>query len=284
MITKIYQWILKGLAGSLLFLCHFVSAQTPLPPVSVSVSQSTVAGGVRYQYQVSNHSNFPITSVIIGLNYFDGKPELGTTPSGWTADAGIPASSVNSPSGWNATVIPTEDTSLVELSWSASGSAALAPGKTLQGFSVIVPSADATYSGSHWTVYVNGAGKNYFSGILSVQTLPCDTPRISISLSPNILWPPNHKLVKITANVSVQDDNYPNPAVKLVSVTANETLHPGDIVAAVGTDATTFQVKSERTGKNKAGRIYTVTYSATNACGNSASSSQIVTVPHDRGH
>jgi hypothetical protein len=36
-------------------------------------------------------------------------------------------------------------------------------------------------------------------------------------------------------------------------------------------------------GTNLAGRIYTVTYSATDASGNKATASATVTVPHDQG-
>ena len=36
-------------------------------------------------------------------------------------------------------------------------------------------------------------------------------------------------------------------------------------------------------GKNKAGRVYTVTYTVTDVAGNSTSASGTVTVPHDQG-
>ena len=38
--------------------------------------------------------------------------------------------------------------------------------------------------------------------------------------------------------------------------------------AKIGTDDRQFRLKAEREGKNKAGRIYTVTYSATDATRN----------------
>lgn len=263
-----------------LVLASVATAQT-LPPVSIAVSQSNVSGSVSYQYQVSNQSKFPITSVIIGLSYFDQKPELQTPPLGWSVTSGIPPSSVSSPSGWTAQITPTEDTDLLQLEWTTSGSG-IAPGQALQGFSVLVPQADATYASSDWTVYVNGAGTNYYTGTLGAQSPQCDTPSISVSLSPNILWPPNHKLVTINAAISTQDPNYPNPTVRLLSITANESLSPGDVVANYGAAAQTFKVKSERKGTNKAGRVYTVTYSATNSCGNSATAAKTVVVPHDQ--
>jgi hypothetical protein len=40
---------------------------------------------------------------------------------------------------------------------------------------------------------------------------------------------------------------------------------------------------AKRAGNNPAGRIYTVTYSATDASGNKATASATVIVPHDQG-
>lgn len=256
-------------------------AAPSLPPVSVTVFKTVASGGVRYQYKVSNNSKFPITSVIIGYNYFDARPQLNTVPKGWTLGSGIPSSSVSSPPGWSAKVTTTEEESKIEIEWSIhSPGAALAQGQRLQGFGILVPAADDTYLKSDWTTYVDGAGTNVYTGALSEQA-SCSTPRLSVSLSPNILWPPNHKLVKIQATISAQDESSPNPAIVLVSVTANEKLTPGDVAAQIGTAARTFSVKSERTGNSEGGRIYSVTYSAKNSCGNSATATEIITVPHD---
>jgi hypothetical protein len=276
---------LMSLVGGCLLLAGVASAMAPLPPVAVYVNQSNIAGAVKYQYWVVNNSPFPVTSIVIGLNYFSGLSEIQTPPAGWSVDGGLPASSSSSPNGWTAKVIPTEDTSLLQFEWDASTpSAAIAPGQTLQGFSIILLQPDVTYSSSDWTVYVNGAGTNYYTGPLVLHAVPCDYPRLAISLAPDVLWPPNHKLVTINASISALDDNYPNPQVRLGSITANEPLKTGDIVADFGTRAQTFKVISERKGNSKAGRVYTVTYSATNSCGNSTSASETIVVPHDQGN
>lgn len=283
--TKIkFRWIFRFLLIALFCPCFSVFAAPSLPPVSVTVSQSNVPGGVQYQYQIRNNSQSPITSIVIGYNYFSGLTELKTAPAGWTASAGIPSSSVNSPNGWTAVINPLEDSNTLQLAWSVSSSgSAIQPNQTVQGFSVLVPAADTSYAESHWTVYLDSAKVSYFSGSLSQQAIPCDNPRLSVSLSPNIIWPPNHKLIVINASISAQDDNYPKPTIKLVSITANEPLKNGDVVASFGTATQTFQVKSERTGKDKGGRVYTVTYSATNSCGHSTNASETITVPHDQG-
>lgn len=90
------------------------------------------------------------------------------------------------------------------------------------------------------------------------------------------------KLVPIVATITVKDDYDPAPEIKLESITANEPLESEDIKdAQIGTDDRQFKLKAEREGKNKAGRIYTVTYSATDGSGNKATATATVVVPHD---
>ena len=78
-----------------------------------------------------------------------------------------------------------------------------------------------------------------------------------------------------------------NPVVRLVSIMSNEADNglgdgdqPNDIQgAAFGTDDRQFQLRRERSG-NGSGRIYTITYSATDASGNTTVRQATVTVPH----
>ena len=125
---------------------------------------------------------------------------------------------------------------------------------------------------------------------MAVVTVQDTTPpNLSVSLSPNVLWPPNHKLVPITANISVSDNCDPSAHVALVSITSNEPLQPGDIQAIgggpvpFGTDVRSFQLRAERLGSGD-GRVYTVTYRATDHSGNSRLVSATVSVPHDQGN
>ncbi|MDD2776281.1 MAG: hypothetical protein PHU06_10020 [Gallionella sp.] len=53
--------------------------------------------------------------------------------------------------------------------------------------------------------------------------------------------------------------------------------------ARLGTDDRQFMFKAKSEGRNKAGRIYTVVYSATDASGNRAVATATVTVRHDNG-
>ena len=99
--------------------------------------------------------------------------------------------------------------------------------------------------------------------------------------------PPNHKLVPITATVVATDTCDAKPVVRLVSITSNQPDNgtgdgdaPNDIQgAAFGTDDRQFQLRNERSGTLQ-NRVYTITYSATDASGNTTVRQATVTVPH----
>jgi hypothetical protein len=110
-------------------------------------------------------------------------------------------------------------------------------------------------------------------------------PTLSVSLSPNALWPPNHKLVPITATVVASDTCDANPTVQLVSITSSDALRAGDVQAigggpvAFGTDVRAFLLRSERSNSQNA-RIYTITYAATDASGHTTvASAQVQVAP-----
>ncbi len=102
-------------------------------------------------------------------------------------------------------------------------------------------------------------------------------PSASATASPSSIWPPNGKMKAVTVTLSVSDAN--DVIVELVSVTADESINPGDVVIV---DDTHFLVRAKRDGSGD-GRIYTITYLATDPCGNSTQFSATVEVPHDQG-
>ena len=126
---------------------------------------------------------------------------------------------------------------------------------------------------------------NQFEGFVADST----PPTLQVSLSPSIL-PRNHNMALITATITVSDNVDPNPMVELVSITANEPVNgrgDGNTVfdidgADFGTDDRQFFLRGERSG-NGTDRIYTVTYRARDAAGNTTTATATVTVPHDSG-
>jgi PKD domain-containing protein/K319-like protein len=141
-----------------------------------------------------------------------------------------------------------------------------------------------------FTLTVTDTGGLNSSAATQITIQDTTAPSLSVSLSPNSLQPPNHKLIPIAATVSASDACSTNVSVRLVSITSNEPDNgtgdgdqPNDIQAIgggpvpFGTDVRSFLLRAERAGSGS-GRIYTVTYSATDAAGNSSSASAVVVV------
>src|SRR5688500_13121275 len=96
-----------------------------------------------------------------------------------------------------------------------------------------------------------------------------------VNLSPAVLWPPNHQMVPVAANILVKEscDAEP-PAVELISITSNQpdngdgdgNTTPDIAGAEIGTDDREFQLRAERGGREE--RVYRVIYRATDLSGN----------------
>jgi WD40 repeat protein len=114
-------------------------------------------------------------------------------------------------------------------------------------------------------------------------------PQISVKVTPSVIWPPNHRMVNVHAEVDAFDFCGPVTFV-LSSVTSNEpenSVGDGNTApdikgTSLGTEDLTFQVRAERSGTGT-GRIYTATYEATDLSGNVSQGSDEIKVPHDQG-
>jgi hypothetical protein len=118
----------------------------------------------------------------------------------------------------------------------------------------------------------------------------CTPPVISLGLTPDLLWPPNHRMVDVVADVVATTASGEPPSVVLVSVTSNEAddaSGPGDgntdddlQEANAGTADFEFRLRAERAGAGT-GRVYTVIYAAIDSYGNETAVAGFVAVPHD---
>jgi hypothetical protein len=120
-----------------------------------------------------------------------------------------------------------------------------------------------------------------FEGYVAPDTEP---PTLSLTVTPEMLWPVNHKMVEIFVEVQVQDNMDASPDVWLESVTSSDGEnelgdghHSPDI--EITEDGKLF-LRAERSGLDEA-RIYTITYKAKDDVGNVATVTATVTVPHD---
>jgi hypothetical protein len=109
-------------------------------------------------------------------------------------------------------------------------------------------------------------------------------PTVACSASPNVLWPPNNKLVPVNVSIMMNDALSGPAGFTLISVTSNEPdSGQGDIQGFVpGTASTDGQLRAQRLGSGT-GRVYTFTFSGADRAGNTASCTTTVFVPHDRG-
>jgi hypothetical protein len=108
----------------------------------------------------------------------------------------------------------------------------------------------------------------------------------SVPASPNILWPPNHKMVGVTVTVDANDICDPAPVCQIVAVTSNEPINGlGDGDTGPDWQITsdlTVNLRAERAGVGT-GRVYTIHIECTDASGNTATATVEATVPHNQG-
>lgn len=104
----------------------------------------------------------------------------------------------------------------------------------------------------------------------------------SLSTSPRVLWPPNHKMRNVRVDYTATD-NCPGPISCHITVTSNEPEDgPGgphgpdwQII-----DDHRIRLRAERSGAG-AHRIYTVTVNCSDQYNNTSSADTVVLVPHD---
>lgn len=107
-------------------------------------------------------------------------------------------------------------------------------------------------------------------------------PSIQVTVNPDTIWPPNKKMVTVTADVYVSDPFSQIDNIVLTSITCNDVIQPGDIQdAQFGTFDKTFALRAEKS-KDHSQRVYTITYTATDKAGNHSVATVAVTVPHDQ--
>jgi hypothetical protein len=125
---------------------------------------------------------------------------------------------------------------------------------------------------------------NSSSCVQTLKVVDTTPPEFDLSVTPTMLWPPDHKMVEITPSWTVSDKCDQTPDVSLVSIVANE----GDNTIGDGHTTNDIQInedgsiylRSERSGTD-GDRIYTITYQAVDDCGNTTVRSATVSIPHD---
>ena len=152
--------------------------------------------------------------------------------------------------------------------------------------------------GSGWVLNVawgiNNAGEIVGQGTYGTEVSPrgfkltprpadVTPPEISaVAADPVSLWPVNLQMVPVTVTVNVTDNVDPAPRCRILAVTASE---PVDAAAIQISGELTVSLRAERAGYGT-GRTYQIAVGCSDASGNNAAGSVVVSVPHDKagGH
>ncbi len=105
-------------------------------------------------------------------------------------------------------------------------------------------------------------------------------PEFSLSVEPNVLWPPNGKMVQVRPEWEVSDNCDEEVEFSLVDITMSGPGNVNDYVQ-IGDDGSIYL--RARKSKSVSGRVYTLRYEAVDDSGNATEASATVTVAHRRG-
>ena len=107
----------------------------------------------------------------------------------------------------------------------------------------------------------------------------------SVSVSRNILWPPTHKMVRVTVGVTATDIVDSDPWCRVVDIASNESVL--DELGSGNTspdweilDDLKIKLRAERSGEGD-GRVYTLNVRCTDGFDNSSEETVEVFVPLD---
>ena len=130
--------------------------------------------------------------------------------------------------------------------------------------------------------------------IVSVTVEDTVAPDVTVLVSPDTLWPPNHKMVPITPTASATDICDSSPIVSLSTITTSEgdetntydpnydsTQGDGNTTNDIVVDNGNISLRAERSGVGD-GRVYAISYTATDSSGNTSTTTATVSVSHNQ--
>ncbi|MDM5329208.1 endo-1,4-beta-xylanase [Neobacillus sp. CF12] len=154
---------------------------------------------------------------------------------------------------------------------------------TIQSGNSVTISEEGVHTLTYWSV--DKAGNVEQSNTKTIK-LDKTGPILDITLDKTTLSLANHKMVPILATINASDGDSGIHSVVLTSITSNESLQSDDIQNAnynkpISGTTDSFKLRAERLG-NGNGRVYTITYTATDKAGNVTTKSVKVYVPHEK--
>jgi len=130
------------------------------------------------------------------------------------------------------------------------------------------------------------AGSVAGTATLTVTGIVCPPPTLDwLTVSPDTLWPPNHKVVEVTLSGEVSNPCDAPVACAIASVTSSEpeggrgaghTAPDWEVTGPLS-----VRLRAERSGGG-GGRVYTIAVQCSDGSGNVSTKAVVVTVPHSR--
>lgn len=150
-------------------------------------------------------------------------------------------------------------------------------------------SFDASYGmGSHTVVVSVFDGTDTVTCSTTVDVVDTTPPVIiSANVTPDILWPPNHKFVPVQVSVDATD-TCSEVSCQILSISSSQSVyekgsgHTAPDWKRMNDGGLTAKLRAERSGRIKSGRTYTLVVACTDDSGNVATTNLVVLVPHDR--
>ncbi|WP_193747774.1 carbohydrate-binding protein [Neobacillus niacini] len=259
-----------GNTGKVNFLVDGVSAKvTSLPSTGGWQNWATVSDEV--ELTKGKHTiRLQVIQSGWNINKFELIPEV--------VDQEAPTTTDNAPTGW----VNEDVTVLLNATDNGTGVASthyiVNDGEEQTGNSVVF-TKEGVHTLTYWSVDKAGNVEQRHTVTVKIDKT---APTLKIELDPSILWPANHKMVKVNATLDSSDTLSGVKSVVLTSITSNEPESiDGDIQAKLGSEDTSFSLRATRSGEGT-GRVYTITYTATDHAGNQRKATATVTVPHDQ--
>jgi hypothetical protein len=142
---------------------------------------------------------------------------------------------------------------------------ATGPGAAIVGFEDLFGGGDRDYDDNVFK----------FTGVIPNPPPDCS----GVTASSSTLWPPNGKMQQITLS-GATDPQGEAVTIEVTGVTQDEALS-SDADAQAGPTSNSVLLRSKREGGGD-GRVYVISYEATDASGGTCTGTVTVTVPHDQ--
>ena len=257
--------------------CFGAGAASAAPPddtVRVRVYAEHAIGRVVYHYQIENRGRSDLRQIILGCDCRPADhvaaPLLNIVPVGaqyrdsdyTDTEPELPHDLVRAPPGWRVLAHRPPGADKYWLEWHALGARGLGAGQTAKGFSVAVPRADRAFLVGRYTAPERGV-------VGWLELLDATPPRLTLKLE-DTTPAASGETARVRVLATADDDFDPAPRLTMESFVPDET-------------AAADPIRWSRGGALARPLRYTVTYTATDASGNTARSSLKVTIPSGGG-